>query len=393
MTEFEAKYYVDRRGTGSMKWDALKFLYGKEDLLSFWVADMDFRSPECVTEALKEYSEPGLFGYSMQPRDYFSAFAKWEEERHGLKVEREWVRFTPGVVAGIFYFVGAFTQPGDSCIILSPCYYPFMEAVESNDRKLICSMLVNTDGVYTIDFEDFEAKIKENDVKLFILCSPHNPVGRVWKKEELEKLVEICRRNNVLIVSDEIHQDIVLSCSKQVPTLASCDCNDICVALTAGSKTFNLAAFSHSIAMIPNEELRKKYDAYVKHMHLSGAIAGYVALMAAYQGGAEWLDNVIKQVERNEEVVKEILGEAAPKCVFTKLEGTYLQWIDLAAYVKPEDIKEFMVEKCNLAVDYGHQFFTPEEGKKDSHIRLNLATCEDNVRKAAQNIADAIRSL
>ncbi|MDD6188644.1 MAG: pyridoxal phosphate-dependent aminotransferase [Clostridiales bacterium] len=392
MNEFEKKYYADRVGTGSVKWDGLQFLFGDKDLISMWVADMDFRSPECVGEALKSMADTGLFGYFMPPREYFETFINWEQERHGCKVEQEWIKFSPGVVAGIFHFVGAFTQPGDSCIILSPCYYPFMEAVKDTGRNLVCSILKNNNGAYTIDFEDFEKKIKDNDVKLFILCSPHNPVGRVWTKEELCTLVDICRRNGVIIVSDEIHQDIVLSGNKHIPTLASCDCGDMVVSLTAASKTFNLAAFNHSIAVIPSKELRDKYDEYQKHMHISGAMPGYVAVRAAYEGGKEWLDNVIKQIETNVKVLTDILTEGAPECVITKLQGTYLQWIDLSAYVKPDELKDFVVKECKLAVDYGSQFFTPEEGKEDCHIRLNLATSEENVRKAAENIVRAIKN-
>lgn len=386
MNDFEKKYYADRRGTGSVKWDGLEFIFGNRDLISMWVADMDFRAPECVGEALKKMAETGLFGYFIPEREYFQAFLNWEEKRHGYKAEQEWIRYTPGVVAGIFHFIGAFTRPGDSCIILSPCYYPFMEAVQDTGRRLVCSILKNDDGVYSVDYDDFERKIKENDVKLFVLCSPHNPVGRIWTREELSGLMDICRRNGVLVVSDEIHQDIELFGHKHTPTLASCDCADFAVSLTAASKTFNLAAFNHSIAVIPNKELRDKYDAYMKHMHLSGAMPGYVAVRAAYEGGEAWLESVIKQVEGNVKTVKDILGNGAPKCVISELEGTYLQWVDIGAYVKPENLREVVQERCGLAVDYGHQFFTPEHGKSDCHIRLNLATSGENVRKAAENL-------
>ena len=392
MNEFEQRYYADRRGSGAIKWDGLKFLFGSDDadMISMWVADMDFHSPECVGEALKKLGESGEYGYYMPSPAYFQAFLDWEEKRHGYKAEREWMRTTPGVVAGIFHFVGAFTEPGDACIILSPCYYPFMEAVEETGRRLVCSMLKNEDGLYSIDFDDFERKITENDVKAFILCSPHNPVGRIWTREELTELMDICRRHGVKVISDEIHQDLELFGHKHVPTLASCDCADFTVSLTAASKTFNMASFNHSIALIPNKELQEKYDAYLKHMHLSGAKPGFVAVQAAYEGGAAWLDQVIAQVEGNVRLLEGILREGAPEVVISPLEGTYLQWIDLGAYVKPGDLKAVVQEKCKLAVDFGHQFFTPEMGKEDTHIRLNLATSEDNVRRAAERLVKAL---
>ncbi len=388
MNEFEKKYYADRRGSGAIKWDGLKFLFGSDDpeMISMWVADMDFHSPECVGEALKKLGESGEYGYYMPSPAYFNAFLNWEEKRHGYKAQREWMRTTPGVVAGIFHFVGAFSQPGDACIILSPCYYPFMEAVEETGRRLVCSMLKNEGGLYTIDFADFERKIEENEVKIFILCSPHNPVGRIWTREELTQLMEICRRHGVLVISDEIHQDLELFGHKHVPTLASCDCADFAVSLTAASKTFNMASFNHSIALVPNKDLRDKYDAYLKHMHLSGAKPGFVAVQAAYEGGESWLDQVIAVVENNVRVVTELMQEGAPKVVISPLEGTYLQWLDIGAYVKAEEIKSFMTERCKLAVDYGSQFFTKEAGEGDTHIRLNLATSEDNVRRAAERL-------
>lgn len=402
MTDFEKKYYWDRRGSGCAKWDGMAFQFGGNDLMAMWVADMDFRCPDSVEEALSKVVKMNTYGYSFAPMSYYQAFIDWEEKRHGYKVEQSWIRYTPGVVAGIYRFIGALTQPGDACIILSPCYYPFMSAVEDTGRRLVCSVLKNENGIYTPDYEDFEATIVKEQVKCFVLCSPHNPVGRIWKQEELAKLLRICEKHGVYVISDEIHHDLELT-GKHVPTLAAYPCSKFTVMLTAASKTFNLAGMSHSFAIVPDEDIRKKYDAYRKAFDSMNAnMTGYVAIEAAYTGGEAWLEDCLSLIRSNAKYVEETLTAALPKVVVSPLEGTYLQWVDLAAYVKPEDLKTVVQDKCKIAVDWGHQFF-PEEaqisgdrtavelGKQDAHIRLNLATSRENVEEAVRRLIDALK--
>lgn len=384
----EELIYVDRRGTNSAKWDGLADMFGEEGLHAMWVADMDFQVPACVKEALHKYVEEGAYGYYKVPDSYYEAFINWEEKHHGLKVEKDWIRFSPGVVSAFNWLVQMMSNPGDAVIVNTPVYYPFLNAVTSNSRKLITSDLVNTNGSYTIDFEDFEKKIVENEVKVFILCSPHNPVGRVWTAEELKTLFDICRKHNVFVISDEIHQDLVIGDKKQIPSYLIGDYTDMMIALTAPSKTFNLAGGQNSIIIIPDEGLRAKWDTYTEQIRVnSGNPFGYVAAQAAYAGGEEWYESILAQIKENYEYVKNTFAEKLPNVVVSPLEGTYLTWIDLSAYVAKEDMVEFIQKKCRLAIDFGDWFGGERFGQ---FIRMNLATSLENVKIGVNSIVENI---
>lgn len=378
--------YVDRRGTNCGKWDALEENFGAKDLLAMWVADMDFEVPACVKEALHKYVETGVIGYYKIPDSYYEAFINWEERHHGLKVEKEWIRFSPGVVSAFHWIVKFMTQPGDAVIVMTPVYYPFFAAVEKNGRRLITSELINTKGVYTIDFVDFEQKIVENQVKLFILCSPHNPIGRVWKEEELQKIFEICRKHKVFVIADEIHQDLIYNGRHNIPAYTIGDYQDMMIAITAPSKTFNLAGAQNSIVMIADENLRAKWDEFVTGIRVvSGNSFGYVAAEAAYKGGEAWWQAVTEQIYRNYKRLKEILNEHLPEVVVSPLEGTYLAWVDLRECAKAEDIEKIVLDRCKLAVDFGDWFGgEPYKG----FIRINLATSMENVEIAAKSLVE-----
>ena len=376
--------YVDRRNTNCNKWDGQTKMFGEEGLHAMWVADMDFRVPACVEAALKKYVESGVYGYYKIPDAYYQAFINWEREHHGYEVKKDWIRFSPGVVAGFHWLVQMLTEPEDAVIVNTPVYYPFLDAVKNNHRTLICSDLINEHGVYSIDFKDFEEKIVANDVKLFILCSPHNPAGRVWKKEELEHLFEICRKHRVFVVSDEIHQDLVFDGHKHIPSLSVGDYADMMISIAAPSKTFNIAGAQNSMVVIPDEMLREKWDAYVKGNRVLGGNAfGYVAAQAAYEGGADWLEGVLDQIHENYEYLKKELGEKLPEAVVTPLEGTYLCWIDLKAYVQAENLKDVIQKKCRLAVDFGDWFGGERFG---TFIRMNLATSMENVKIGVESL-------
>ncbi|MBQ5350255.1 MAG: pyridoxal phosphate-dependent aminotransferase [Oscillospiraceae bacterium] len=380
----EQLIFRDRRGTNAMKWNYLDRIGFKgENLLGMWVADMDFASPECVRRALREAADFGVFGYDAAPKEYHEAFIAWEKERHGLEIDREWIRFSPGVVTGFYWLVKMLTEPGDSVLIQTPVYYPFMSAIEDQGRKLVRSELVNTNGIYTVDYEDFERKITEEAVRVFILCSPHNPIGRIWTRAELAKMLEICRRHSVKVISDEIHHDFELGGHKHTPTLAVGDYGDMVAMLTAPSKTFNLAGLQNSFVILPDKDIRDRYDAALRDVHIMGGNSlGNVAAAAAYTGGADWLESVLRTVEDNDALFRARLAEGLPKAVISPLEGTYLLWVDLGAYVAAEDIKTVMEERCGLALDYGTQF----GGNAPCHIRVNLATDGAVVEEAAARL-------
>ena len=380
----EQLIFRDRRGTNAMKWNYLDRIGFKgENLLGMWVADMDFASPECVRRALREAADFGVFGYDAAPKEYHEAFIAWEKERHGLEIDREWIRFSPGVVTGFYWLVKMLTEPGDSVLIQTPVYYPFMSAIEDQGRKLVRSELVNTNGIYTVDFEDFERKITEEAVRVFILCSPHNPIGRIWTRSELAKMLEICRRHSVKVISDEIHHDFERGGHKHTPTLAVGDYGDMVAMLTAPSKTFNLAGLQNSFVILPDKDIRDRYDAALRDVHIMGGNSlGNVAAAAAYTGGADWLESVLRTVEDNDALFRARLAEGLPKAVISPLEGTYLLWVDLSAYVAAEDIKTVMEERCGLALDYGTQF----GGNAPCHIRVNLATDGAVVEEAAARL-------
>ncbi len=388
---FIEQYATNRANTNSLKWDVLDERYGNPDLIAMWVADMEFKVPEQVTAALTQRVAHGIYGYSYTPDSYYQAFMNWEQQRHGLTLQKDWIRFGSGVVNSLYALVNTYTQPGDGVLILTPVYYPFFNAVQDNHRQLVTSELHNDQGHYTIDFEDVEAKIKANEVRLFIQCSPHNPVGRIWTPEEETKLLALCEQYDVLVVSDEIHQDIEID-REQHPfvsalTVADGRFADRVIVLNAPSKTFNLACLLNSHIIIPNETLRAKYDAKINRLSQTEVnVLGQTAGQAAYEHGAEWLDHILAIVRDNYHYLKAQLAEHAPKITVADLQGTYLTWLDLRAYVQPEATRQFIQDQCGLAVDYGEWFSAADQG----FVRLNLATDPKYVHKAVDNIVTCI---
>lgn len=263
--EFLGRYLVERHGTDSLKWDALERMYGDKDLISMWIADSEFKTCDAITEALQRRIKHGVFGYTGLPEGYCDAFSGWMERHYGLKLEKEWFRFSTGCVTALAWLINAFTYPGDACLILTPVYYPFRSVVKNNNRQLVMvDLKYDENGYFTIDLDAMERAIVENKVKLFIQCSPHNPVGRVWREEELESVLALCRKHQVLVVSDEIHQDIILSGQKFTPVAAVAGgaYRDMTITVTAASKTFNLASLIHSHILIPDANLRETYDRF-----------------------------------------------------------------------------------------------------------------------------------
>lgn len=381
--------YVERKGSDCNKWDGQTTMFGEENLHAMWVADMDYKVPACVMDAMRAYVDFGVMGYYKIPQNYYDSFINWEKTYHGYEVKKEWMRFAPGVVPAINWMLQMLTHENDSVITLTPVYYPFLNAINNNKRKLIDCDLINDHGVYSIDFEAFEKKIVANDVKAFILCSPHNPVARVWKKEELARLMEICRKHHVYVISDEIHHDLTFGGHVHYPTATVGEYDDMLITVTAATKTFNLAGCQNSIVVIPDEKLRGLWDAFTTNIRIvSGNALGYIAVEAAYSKGRAWFEELKQVVEGNAKYASETLMKALPGVVVSPLEGTYLLWIDLGAYVKPEEIKEFMQGKCKLALDYGEWFGGERFG---SFVRMNLATKRENVEIAVNRMIDGLK--
>lgn len=390
--EFCKRYGVERRGTNCLKWDALDIRFGDPNLLPMWIADMEFKAPEQTIEALITRAAHGVFGYSFVPESYFSAFINWEKDHHGYIINKEWLRFGPGVVACIYWLIQAFTQPDDAVVILTPVYYPFHNAVKDNNRKLVCCELVNTSGKYSINFEKFENDIVENDVKIFILCSPHNPVGRVWDEQELDRLFSICQKHNVLVISDEIHQDLIISDKKHIPSaiVSGGKYAHNIVTLNAPSKTFNLAGLLNCHVIIEDATIRAKYDAEMKKLNqIQSSLMGFIAGEASYTYGEQWRTGLLATIKANYAYVRDGFENALPAVIISPLEGTYLVWLDLRSFLKPEEVKPFIQGKCNLAVDYGEWFGPQCQG----FIRLNLATLPEYVHAAVDNLIENLKKL
>jgi cystathionine beta-lyase len=356
-----------------------------------WIADMEFKAPEQTVAALQARAAHGAFGYTFTPDSYYRAFIGWEKRRHGYEIKKEWLRFATGVVSALYWLVGGFTAPGDAVAVMTPVYYPFHSAVRDNGRRLVCSALVNTDGAYTVDFARLERDLAENAVKMLILCSPHNPVGRVWTEDELDRLLDICLKHRVLVVSDEIHQDLVTGENKHVPSaiVSGGKYAHNVITLNAPSKTFNLAGLLNSHVVIEDDGLRRKYDAETgKIDRRAGNIMGLAAGEAAYAYGEDWLDGLLATVRENDEYLRRRLKAEAPELIVSPLEGTYLAWLDLRAYLRPDEVADFIGKRCRLAVDYGEWFGARCEG----FIRLNLATLPEHVRRAADSLSENLKA-
>lgn len=386
---FVEKYLTDRRGTDSSKWDQLKEKFGRTDLLPLWIADMEFRTCDAVTNALMARVRHGIYGYSAVPDSYYAALDRWMTIRHNCSVPKEWVRFSTGCVTGIAWAIAAFTDPGDACMILTPVYYPFHNVVTNNKRTLVKVPLQYRDGYASMDYEAIEKAIVENHVKLFIQCSPQNPMGRVFTEEELDKVLSICQRHQVLVVSDEIHQDIIIGKNPFVPAAAvkNGKYQDILIILNSATKSFNLATLLHSHIIIPNEELRKRYDEFASGMNRTEvSIMGMLATQAAYENGGEWLDGLLAVIRENDAMLRQKLKSDLPKAVVCTLEGTYLVMVDLRAYMPSGGAQSIIQDQCHLAVDYGEWFGEGYEG----FIRMNLATDPKLIEEAANRLISVL---
>lgn len=383
--KFDFDTVIDRRNTNSLKYDFAREKGKPEDILPLWVADMDFRTAPAILDRLRQLVDHGIFGYTEGKGEYFQAVKSWYYRNFQWEIQEDWIVKTPGVVFALAMAVRAFTDEGDSVLIQQPVYYPFRSVIEENHRKLVNSPLKLTDGAYEMDFEDFERKITENQVKLFILCSPHNPVGRVWKEWELRKIGDICREHKVLVVSDEIHSDFVWQGhSHKVFASLSSAYSDITVTCTSPSKTFNIAGLQVANIMISDPVMRKKFQREIFSAGYSQINAmGLGACQAAYEEGGEWLKELKQYIWRNYLFLKEYLEKKMPQIRLSVLEGTYLAWMDFRELGMCEEEREDMiVDRAGLWLDTGSMFGKEGEGFE----RINIACPRSVLEEALERL-------
>ena len=389
MERFDFDTVIDRKNTSCLKYDFAGEYGVPEDTLPFWIADMDFKVADCITDALRDRVEHGIYGYSDTGVSYFRALAGWEKKHFNWDIRPEWLIKTPGVVPAINIAVKALTKENDAVLINQPVYHPFHAAITQNNRKLINSPLILKDGHYEIDFADLEEKIKTHKVKAAVLCSPHNPVGRVWSKEELRTYAEICRKYNIAVICDEIHADFVFK-GQHIPFASvSKDAADRSVTCTAPSKTFNIAGLQTSNILIPNESIRNKFKAVLDSFGYERPnVMGIIAAEAAYRGGEEWLAAVWEYIENNLAFTKKFLAGRLPKMKLIEPEGTYLLWIDCNAYdITDKELENKLLYDAKLWLDIG-SMFGPEGNK---FFRFNIACPKSILEKGLGQLAEAFK--
>lgn len=380
---------IDRTGTNCIKLEKREAMFGRSDLIPLWVADMDFRAPAEVMEALLERTKHGVFGYTLAYDGYYDSIVNWLNKRHDYQVEKEEITFVPGVVKGFAFAIDAFTNENDKIIIQPPVYHPFRLVTESLNRKIVNNPLVIEKGRYKIDFDGLREIIAENDCKMLIFCSPHNPGGRVWDKRELEQLAEICYDNNILVISDEIHSDFILNGHKHLPfATISEKARANCITLMAPSKTFNIAGIVSSFAVIHDQTIRDKYLNYLTPRELNqGTLYAYTATEAAYNHGEEWLEQVIDYVHGNIDFVTRFLNDNIPQIVPMKSESTFLMWLNCKSLnLSHSELVDLFVNKAGLGLNSGIMY--GKEG--DGFMRMNVGTSRSILSKALDHLKKAI---
>ncbi len=379
---------IDRTGTNALKLEFRERLFGTNEVIPLWVADMDFKTPKEVAEAIRKRAEHPLYGYTSRDEEFYQTIVNWQKKRHLWHVARDWVEFMPGVVPTLIMAVQAFTDEGDKVVIQPPVYPPFFEVIKDHGRIIAENPLMNTKKGYRIDFEHLEKITSAPEVKMLILCHPHNPVGRVWNREELEKLGSICLRNDVLIVSDEIHADLVHGDQPHVPLASiSTELAENSITCMAPSKTFNIAGLNTSYIIVPNEKIRRAMQIKLQAYHLfTGNMFGAEALKAAYKYGEPWLEALLEYIKGNVEFVLDFVEQNMPEIEIHKPEATYLMWLDFSAWgLSDAKLRKFLIDQAGIGLNYGPTFGSQGKG----FHRLNVASSRKVIEKAMTQLLEA----
>lgn len=378
---------VPRQGTNSLKYDATEIYFKEKGLLPLWVADMDFKTPDFIIKAIKKRLEHEVFGYTFRPDSYFDAIIGWMKRRHSWDIKKEWISFSPGVVAGLTFAIETFSNPGDGVIVQPPVYFPFFDCVKGTKRKMIENPFKVENGRYTFDLEDLKAKIDEN-TKLLLLCNPQNPGGMVWTREELVALTDICLENDIMIISDEIHSDLIFEGQKHIPIASiSEEVANNCMVSMAPSKTFNVAGLTTSLVIIPNKTKFLRYERTIGVGHLGmGNIFGSVALEAAYTHGDEWLSQMLDYLWDNYLLIEAFMKDKLPRVKVMKPEATYLVWMDFTDYgMKNDALMKFLIENTKVALNDGGRFGTGGDG----WLRINIGCPRSTIQEALNRLEKA----
>ncbi|MGA2157594.1 MAG: MalY/PatB family protein [Dehalococcoidia bacterium] len=390
MIDYDFNSVIERRNTNSIKWDYMDKFFSVKDMLPMWVADMDFKSPQPVIDAVSTVASRGIFGYSGIPQSYCESVIGWMKRHHGWEIKQEWLAYSPGVVPALHVMVNAFTEPGDQVILQTPVYYPFFHAVTCGNREILDNPLRLEGGQYEMDLEDLESKIGPR-TRMIIICNPHNPISRVWKADELRRLGEICIKNGILVVSDEIHQDIVYSGFKHVPfaTLSE-EFADSSLTCTAASKTFNLPGLQTSNIIIPNPGLRSRFTERARSYGVpSPNMFGVAATEAAYRYGEGWLAKLLEYLEGNISFLARFLSRNMPGVKLIEPQGTYLMWLDFRdCGVSTDRLANFIRDNAHVGLEPGKLFGCKEDGFE----RMNIACPRSILEEGLSRIAQAVRS-
>ena len=390
MGKYDFDTIYDRRGSASLKYDFAMARKGRDDLLPLWVADMDFRLPKAILDDIVTRTGHGIFGYTDPDERYYEAVIGWYKRRQGFEIEDKWITVEPGVVYSIACAIREFTEPGDAVIIQQPVYYPFLDTIKLNKRKPVNNQLVYKDGRYEIDLDDFERKIVKNNVRMFILCSPHNPVGRVWTREELTRLADICVAHDVYIFADEIHSDFVYPGHKHTSFITLGDKYTQKLLLgTSPSKSFNIAGLQVANIIIPDDETRRRYRQENDAAGYSQCnTLGMVATESAYEKGEEWFEELLGYLEGNVSYVRDFIRDKLPRLKLIEPEGTYLLWVDFSGYFDDHrELERFIVNEAKLWLDKGRIF-----GEETALFeRINIACQRSVIEQAMEQLYDAMK--
>ena len=383
---------IDRRGTSSYKIDLCKARFGTDDLLPLWVADMDFRTPDFVMNAIRERCMHEVLGYTIRNKDFNQPFIDWVNYKHNWQVQNEWIGFVPGVVMGMSTAVLAYTKQGDKVIIQPPVYPPFFSVVKNHKRELVLNQLIFENGQYRMNFDELKKQAADPKVKMMLLCSPHNPGGRVWSKEELQELSEICAQHNVLVLSDEIHADLALPGYTHTPfAMVSETAKQNSITLMAPSKTFNIPGLGSSSYIIPNKELFTVYDTQIHHLEIgAGSLFAYTATTAAYSQGADWLKQLISYIQGNIDFVSRYIQNHIPKVKVVLPQASFLIWLDFSALnMTDAEVQDILVKKAKLGFNPGTTFGSGGSG----FHRMNVGCSRLVVQEAMQRLHTALEKL